>query len=40
MASRAFTLLLIREAPGVVKVVPRTKLADYQKVGLIKGESQ
>ena len=30
------TLLLIRERPGVVKVVPRTKLAEYQKAGLVK----
>jgi len=29
------TLLLIREKPGIVKVVPRTKLADYQKAGLV-----
>ncbi len=34
------TLLLIRERPGVVKVVPRTKLAEYQKAGLVKGGSQ
>ncbi len=31
------TLLLIRETPGVVKVVPRTKLAEYRKAGLVKG---
>jgi hypothetical protein len=30
------TLLLIRERPGVVKVVPQTKLVDYQKAGLVK----
>ena len=30
------TLLLIRERPKVVKIVPRTKLADYQKTGLVK----
>ena len=30
------TLLLIRERPKVVKIVPRTKLADYQKAGLVK----
>ncbi len=30
------TLLLIRERPGIVKVIPRTKLADYQKAGLVK----
>lgn len=34
------TLLLIRDTPGKVKVVPRTKLADYQKAGLVKGKSQ
>ena len=31
------TLLLIREKPGVVKVVPRTKLAAYQRLGLAPG---
>ena len=30
------TLLLIRERPGVVKIVPRTKLVDYQRAGLVK----
>ena len=30
------TLLVIRERPGVVKIVPRTKLAEYQKAGLVK----
>jgi hypothetical protein len=30
------SLLLIRERLGVVKVVPRTKLAEYQKAGLVK----
>ena len=30
------TLLLIRETPGLVKVVPRTKLAEYRKAGLVK----
>jgi hypothetical protein len=30
------TLLVIRERPGVVKIVPRTKLAEYQKTGLVK----
>ena len=30
------TLLLIREKPGVVKIVPKCKLADYQKAGLVK----
>ena len=34
------TLLLIRERPGVVKVVPRKKLAEYQKIGLVKAGSQ
>ncbi len=29
------TLLVIRERPGVVKIVPRTKHADYQKAGLV-----
>lgn len=33
------TLVLIREKPGVVKIVPRTKLADYQKEGLVKSLS-
>ena len=38
---RAFqdTLLLIRERPRLVKVVPRSKLADYQKAGLVKAGS-
>jgi hypothetical protein len=30
------TLLVIRERPGVVKIVPRTKLAEYEKAGLVK----
>jgi len=30
------TLLVLRESPRVVKVVPRSKLADYQKAGLVK----
>ena len=30
------TLVLIREGPGVVKIVPRSKLADYQSAGLVK----
>jgi len=30
------TLVLIRERPGVVKVVPRTKLDEYKKAGLVK----
>jgi hypothetical protein len=31
-------LLVIHERPGVVKVVPRTRLADYQKAGLVKAD--
>jgi hypothetical protein len=34
------TLLLIRERPRVVKIVPRTKLAEYQRAGLVKVDSQ
>ena len=34
------TLLVIREQPGVVKIVPRTKLAEYQKAGLVKAGSR
>lgn len=34
------TLLLIRETRGVVKVIPRSKLADYRKAGLVNGEAQ
>jgi hypothetical protein len=34
------TLLLIRERPRVVEVVPRSKLAEYQKAGLVKVGSQ
>ncbi len=34
------TLLLIRETPGVVKVLPRSKRAEYRKAGLIKDVSQ
>jgi hypothetical protein len=30
------TLLVIHERPGVVKIVPRTKLAAYQKAGLVR----
>ena len=30
------SLLLIRESPGEVKIVPRTKLAAYQNAGMIK----
>ncbi len=29
-------LLLIHERPGLVKVVPRSKLAEYEKAGLVK----
>jgi hypothetical protein len=32
------TLLLVRDRPGVVKVVPRTKLTEYQNAGLIKAK--
>jgi|GEM_PF-1715836 len=32
---RPENLLLIRETPGVVKVIPPSRLADYQKAGLI-----
>jgi hypothetical protein len=34
------TLLLIRERPGLVKVVPRSKLAEYQKAGLVEAGSR
>ena len=34
------TLLLIRETRGVVKVIPRSKLDDYRKAGLVKGGSE
>ena len=34
------TLLLIREKPHLVKVVPRSKLAEYQKLGLVKADPQ
>jgi hypothetical protein len=30
------TILLIRDEPGVVKVVPRSRLGEYQKAGLVK----
>jgi hypothetical protein len=33
-------LLLIRERPGLVKVVPRSKLVDYQKAGLVKADEE
>ncbi len=33
------TLLLIHERPGLVKVVPRSKLAEYEKAGLVKAAS-
>jgi hypothetical protein len=32
---RRENLLLIREKPGVVKVIPPSRLADYQKAGLV-----
>jgi len=32
------TLRAIRERPGLVLVVPSTKLADYRKAGLIKSK--
>lgn len=37
---RAFQdeLLLIRERPDLVKIVPRTKLAEYQAAGLVKSD--
>ena len=34
--TRQENLMLIRESPGIVKVIPRSRLADYQKAGLIK----
>lgn len=34
------TLLVIHERPGVVKIVPRTKLAEYQNAGLVKADSR
>lgn len=34
------TLLLVRDRPGLVKVVPRTKLAEYQRAGLVKVRPQ
>jgi hypothetical protein len=33
------TLLLIREGPRLVKVVPCSKLAEYQKAGLVRADS-
>jgi hypothetical protein len=33
------SLLLIRERPGLVKIVPRSKLADYQKAGLASAKA-
>jgi len=33
-------LLVIRERRGVVKIVPRTKLAEYQNAGLVKAGSR
>ncbi len=32
------TLLVIHERPGVVKIVPRSRLAEYQKTGLLKAD--
>jgi hypothetical protein len=34
------TLLLIREKPGQVKIVPCSKLAEYQRLGLIRSDSR
>ena len=34
------TLLLIRERPRLVKIVPRSKLAEYQQAGLVKAGSR
>ena len=34
------TLILIRERPGLVKVIPRTKLIEYGKVGLVQAVSR
>jgi hypothetical protein len=34
------TLLVIRECPDVVKVIPGTKLGEYQRAGLVKVNSQ
>lgn len=34
------TLLVIRERPGLVKIVPRTKLVEYEKAGLVKAGSR
>ncbi len=34
------TLLFIREEPGLVKVVPRSKLDTYQEVGLVKAKAR
>jgi hypothetical protein len=33
------TLLLIREKPRLVKIIPRSKLSDYQKADLVKRDS-
>lgn len=30
------TLVVIHERPGLVKIVPESKLADYQKAGLVR----
>ena len=34
------TLLLVREQPHLVKIVPRSRFADYQKLGLVKAHPQ
>lgn len=33
------TLLVIHEGPRLVRVVPRSKLGEYQQAGLVKGDS-
>ena len=38
--TRRENLLLIREKPGVVKVIPTSRLADYQKAGLVDASYQ
>jgi len=34
------TLVVIHEKPGVVKVVPRSKLDEYKKAGLVKADAK
>ena len=34
------SVLLIRERPGQIKVVPRSKLSEYQKAGLVKADAR